>query len=201
MGRADTCQFPKIGCEGLITPLAGTVKTLAVTVNTHNHDLTYPLVIASNRVQGVTVPETQKGITMIFNRFQKIALGVAGVTSLSIGAFVLTSPHAFYASYDIALGADAGLLSELRAFGAGLGALGAVMLAGLFRPAFGQAAIVAAFTVFLAFPAGRLVGLLIDGMPSSGIVAALLFEIAVAAFCLFAFLPKSQRAALGAGRH
>ncbi|MFY0690477.1 MAG: DUF4345 domain-containing protein [Paracoccaceae bacterium] len=118
---------------------------------------------------------------------QKIALGVAGITSLGIGGFILTAPHAFYASYGIALGPDPSLLSELRAPGAGLAAFGAVMLAGIFRPALRQAGIVAALTVFLAFPAGRVLGLLADGMPSGGILGALGLELAIAALCLFAF--------------
>lgn len=135
---------------------------------------------------------------MTFTRLQKMALGIAGVSSLGIGAYILASPHAFYAGYHITLGSDHGLLSELRAFGAGLAALGAVMLAGIVRPALSQAAIVAAFTVFLAFPAGRILGLAVDGMPSSGIVAALVFELAVAGLCVFAFWPTS-RAASGVG--
>lgn len=118
---------------------------------------------------------------------QKIALAIAGVTSLGIGGFILAAPHAFYASYGIALGADPSLLSELRAPGAGLAAFGAVMLAGIVRPAMRQTAVVAALTVFLAFPAGRVLGLLIDGMPSGGILGALILELAIAALCLFAF--------------
>ena len=118
---------------------------------------------------------------------QKIALSIAGFTSLGIGAFILAAPHAFYASYGIALGQDPSLLSELRAPGAGLAAFGAVMLAGIVRPALRQTAIVAALTVFLAFPAGRVAGLAIDGIPSSGILGALVLELAIAVLCLFAF--------------
>lgn len=120
-------------------------------------------------------------------RFQKFALGLAGITALGIGAFIMAAPHAFYASYGIALGPDPSLLSELRGPGAGLAALGAVMLAGIVRPALRQAAFVAALTVFLAFPLGRLVGLVADGMPSSGILGALVLELAIAALCLLAF--------------
>lgn len=119
--------------------------------------------------------------------FQKIALGIAGITSLSIGTFILTAPYAFYASYGIALDPDPSLLSELRAPGAGLAAFGAVMLAGIVRPGLKQVAVVAALTVFLAFPAGRIIGLLTDGMPSGGILGALVLELAIAALCLVAF--------------
>ena len=120
-------------------------------------------------------------------RVQQFALGLAGITSLGVGAVILVALHAFYASYGIALGPDPNLLSELRASGAGLAALGAVMLAGTVRPALRQAAVVVALIVFLAFPAGRVLGFVADGMPSSGILAALVLELGIAALCLFAF--------------
>ena len=128
---------------------------------------------------------------------QKIALGVAGITSLGIGAFILAAPFAFYASYGITLGPDPSLLSELRAPGAGLAAFGVVMLAGIFHPALRQAAVVSALTVFLAFPAGRLVGLAADGIPSVEILGALVLELAIAGFCLFAFRRGADPAVTG----
>ncbi|MGI1663571.1 DUF4345 domain-containing protein [Palleronia sp. KMU-117] len=124
---------------------------------------------------------------MTLNRIQKLALGLSGATSLGIGAAILAAPHAFYASYGIVLGPDPSLLSELRAPGAGLVASGAIMLAGIVRQALAQVAVAFALAVFLAFPAGRLVSLAVDGLPSSGILAALALELAIAVFCLFAF--------------
>jgi len=47
--------------------------------------------------------------------FEKIALGLSGLTAVTIGACILFAPHAFYAGYGITLGQDANLLSELRA--------------------------------------------------------------------------------------
>lgn len=134
---------------------------------------------------------------MTLTRFEKIALGLSGITALGIGLAILAAPHTFYASYGIALGDDASLLSELRAPAAGLAALGALMLAGLARSAFSQVAIVAALTVFLAFPAGRLVGLLVDGMPSGSIIAALVLELAIAVLCLTAFRHRLRPGASG----
>lgn len=127
---------------------------------------------------------------MTLSPFQKIALGLSGVTAFGIGSLILAAPHAFYASYGITLGSDASLLSELRAPGAGLAAFGIVMLAGIFRQTLRAASIVAALSVFLAFPVGRIVGLVADGMPSPGIVAALVLELAIAALCIAAFRPR-----------
>lgn len=124
---------------------------------------------------------------MTLTFLQKIALGISGLTALGVGALILVAPNTFYAGYGISLGSDPSLLSELRAPAAGLAALGMLMLAGIALSTFSHAAMIAALTVFLAFPAGRLVGLVIDGVPSDKVVAALVFELAVAALCLIAF--------------
>ncbi|SFN49460.1 protein of unknown function [Roseovarius lutimaris] len=124
---------------------------------------------------------------MTLSIFQKFALGIAGVTALSIGGFILVAPHAFYADYGIALDRDPSLLSELRAPGAGLATLGAIMLAGSARAACARVALVAVLTVYVAFPIGRLISLAIDGMPSASVIGALGIEIAIATLCLVAF--------------
>jgi hypothetical protein len=126
---------------------------------------------------------------MQLNRFQKITLGISGVTALTIGTFITFGPHAFYASYGITLGQDPNLLNELRAPGAGLAVFGALMLAGSVRAAMAPIALAVALTVFLAFPVGRLVGIVMDGMPSGSVIGALAFEIIIAALLLAAFKP------------
>ncbi len=127
---------------------------------------------------------------------EKVSLGVSGLTAVGIGAFILAAPHAFYASYGITLGDDASLMSELRAPAAGLAAFGVLMLVGIWRAAAAPLSIAAALTVFLAFPAGRLIGLAVDGLPSDGIIGALVFELAVAALCIVAFSRRYLRARL-----
>jgi len=129
--------------------------------------------------------------------FEKIALGLAGLTALAIGASILFAPHAFYAGYGIALGADANLLSELRAPGAGLAGFGLLMLLGIGRQAMLPVAMAAALTVYIAFPAGRLVGIAVDGMPSGNVIGALVVEILIAALCLAAFRRRLWQPAAG----
>ncbi|MDJ0627470.1 MAG: DUF4345 domain-containing protein [Rhodobacter sp.] len=124
---------------------------------------------------------------MTMTRFQKITLGIAGITAFAIGVSILFVPQAFYATYGIAIGQDPNLLSELRAPGAGLAALGAIMLAGLVRATWAPVALVAALTVYLAFPVGRIVGLAVDGPPGGSVIGALIFEVVIAALCLVAF--------------
>jgi len=119
--------------------------------------------------------------------FQKAVLGLAGITAVLIGAFILAAPHAFYASYGIALGEDVNLLSELRAPAGGLFTLGAIMLLGLFRPRWTDRAVFSAFTVFIAFPAGRIVSVLADGLPNGSIVSAFTVELLIAGLLFLAF--------------
>ena len=61
------------------------------------------------------------------------------------------------------------------------------MLLGLWRRAMIPISMTAALAVFLSFPAGRLVGLVLDGLPTGSVIGAFLVEVAVAALCLVAF--------------
>ena len=128
-----------------------------------------------------------QGHPMKMSKFQKTVLGVAGFTALAIGAFILIEPYAFYASYGITLAADPNLLSELRGPAANLTALGAVMLAGLFRPSLARISSAIALIVFLAFPVGRVFSIALDGVPSDSVLAALAIEIVIGALLLIAF--------------
>lgn len=131
---------------------------------------------------------------MPLTALEKAALGVSGLTAVVIGASILAAPQAFYAGYGIALGGNASLLSELRAPAAGLAVFGVLMMMGIWRTGMAPVSKAAALTVFLAFPAGRLVGLVIDGLPSGGIIGALVFELIVAMFCVVAFSRRPDRA-------
>ncbi|MPQ92704.1 DUF4345 domain-containing protein [Thioclava sp. JE_KL1] len=129
--------------------------------------------------------------------FEKIALGLSGLTAFTIGASILFVPYAFYASYGITLGDDANLLSELRAPGAGLAGFGLLMLLGIWRQAALPVSMAATLTVFIAFPVGRLVGLIADGMPSGNVIGALIVELILAALCLAAFRRRLWQRAPG----
>ena len=124
---------------------------------------------------------------MTLGLLEKITLVISGLIAIGIGGMITFAPYAFYASYGINVGENPSLLSELRAPGAGLATLGILMLLGIWRSALAQLAVAATLVIFLAFPAGRIIGLAVDGIPSFGIIGASLLEIAIAALCLFAF--------------
>lgn len=116
--------------------------------------------------------------------FQKLFLGAAGLTALGIGLAITFAPHGFYAGYGLTLGTDPVLLSELRAPGANLAALGALILAGVLRPGLARMSAAVGALVFLAFAFGRGVSIALDGWPGEQILAALVIELAIGALCL-----------------
>ncbi|MEL6572102.1 MAG: DUF4345 domain-containing protein [Pseudomonadota bacterium] len=131
------------------------------------------------------------------NLLQKLTLGLAGVTAASIGLMIAVVPHAFYESYGIALGTDPNLLSELRAPGAGLAVLGFVTILGAFQRDLTRVAVVIAFAIFAAFPAGRLISLLADGMPNTSIAGAMIIEIVILGMLVGAFVfGRDRRSAI-----
>ena len=129
---------------------------------------------------------------MKFNKLQTTVLSVAGFTALLIGVYIAFDPLAFYSSYDLVLKGNADMLSELRATGMNLAVLGCVMLGGVSRSSLRPLAISACLIVFGSFAAGRVLGILVDGLPSEKVIGALLIELMIAALCFAAFFGKRR---------
>ncbi|MBY6059005.1 DUF4345 domain-containing protein [Leisingera daeponensis] len=127
-----------------------------------------------------------KGHFMFMRLFQKLTIGAAGLTAFGIGLAITLAPHSFYAGYGIDLGADPTLLSELRAPGANLAALGTVIFAGALRSGMARLSAMLGAIVFLAFAIGRVVSLALDGWPVAGVLAALAIELVIGLLCFFA---------------
>ncbi len=133
---------------------------------------------------------------MLMSKFQKIILGFAGFIAFAIGSFITLAPVAFYAGYGINLDNDPNLLNELRGPGANLAVLGAVVMAGLFIQSLTKTSIAIALVIFLAFPVGRVIGIIADGLPSESVLAALAIEVIVGALLLLAFGRRSNTSTL-----
>ncbi|MEP2980289.1 MAG: DUF4345 domain-containing protein [Lentilitoribacter sp.] len=121
---------------------------------------------------------------MKLNRIEKTVLFISGISAFGIGCLIVFTPHSFYASSGIVLDNDVNLLSELRAPAAGLLTLGIFMLLGIIRPVLAQISIFSTLIVFITFPAGRLISIVFDGMPSLAIFSALVFELVIAPLVL-----------------
>ena len=120
---------------------------------------------------------------MSTNWFKKLTLGIAGLAALGIGLAIVTVPASFYATYGITLGSDPNLLNELRAPGANLAVLGMIILAGAFRQDMQHLSAFLGATAFLAYAFGRIVSIVLDGIPSSGLVQATLIELVIGGLC------------------
>ena len=119
-------------------------------------------------------------------RSERIALGLSGIAALTIGAAIPFAPRAFQAGDGMTPGEHASLVSALRAAGAGHAGVGLLMLFAIRRHGAPPIALAVARTVFIAFPAGRLGGVAVDGMPSGRVTGAVVVELVIAALCLAA---------------
>lgn len=125
---------------------------------------------------------------------EKLVLGASGLVAGGIGLAILADPVSFYAGYGIEIGADPSLRNELRAPGANLAALGAVILIGALRASWTRLSALIGGTVFLAYAFGRGVSMALDGSPASGLIEAAVIEVAIGGLCLAMLLRRRRRA-------
>lgn len=100
-------------------------------------------------------------------------------------------PHFFYAANGIALGEDPSLLSEVRASGGLLAGSGLLILLGAVRVSLRGLATTLVVLVYGSFGLSRLLGLTLDGLPSSGVIGAIAIELVVAAIGLVVLYRQS----------
>lgn len=112
-------------------------------------------------------------------RLVQLTLFAAGALTGVVGLGILVMPDAFYASYGIMVPESASLRSELKTLGTLLMLAGCLMLAGVVKPSLQGTALLVACMTYLALVTGRLLGLMVDGLPSTGILAAWAVEAAL----------------------
>ena len=122
------------------------------------------------------------------SKLLKTTLLLSGAIAVGIGGSILFMPTAFYAIYDIDLGANINLLNEIRAPGGVLLAAGALMILGCFMASITFTSIVVAALFYISYGVSRLLSFVMDGMPSDGLVQAAALEICIGAVCIFAIL-------------
>ncbi|MDZ8117446.1 DUF4345 domain-containing protein [Pontiella agarivorans] len=110
-------------------------------------------------------------------RFIPGYLILSGVMLLFIGCSILAVPDSFFAGNGIALGEDPSLRSEIRAPGAMLAGAALVILTGVFRPSHRPVGLLLCVLVFGAFGIARLISMMLDGIPSQGIIIAAAIEL------------------------
>ncbi len=111
-------------------------------------------------------------------------LGVSGFVAVGIASTILVAPEAFYGSYGIDVAGNATLVNELKAPAGMLLIAGLAMFAGVFRKRFMRVSLITAAAVYLSYGLSRVLSMVLDGMPDSGMVGAAGFEILIGVICL-----------------
>lgn len=122
----------------------------------------------------------------------KIILFISGLIASCIGAAILFMPVTFYAGSGITLGADISLLNDIRAMGAGLLALGSLIIAGAFVAKLTFTSAVISTLVYLSYGLSRIMSIAIDGMPVDALVQAMVLEIIIGLVGVFALLKYKE---------
>lgn len=126
-------------------------------------------------------------------RLVQLTLITAGTLTGVIGMGILLMPDAFYASYGITVPESASLRSEIKTLGTLLMLAGGLMLAGVVKPSLQTTALIIASMTYTALVAGRMLGLIVDGMPSTGILAAWAVEAAMLILIVIASIAARAR--------
>jgi hypothetical protein len=118
----------------------------------------------------------------------KSILLISGLIGSGIGASILFTPVAFYATYGIAMGDNFGLLNEIRASGGALLASGLLIMSGAFVDKLAFTAIVVSTLLYLSYGLSRVMSIAIDGVPAEGFVESAALEIVIGLACIFALV-------------
>ena len=106
-------------------------------------------------------------------------LALAAATALFVGLGMLSMPVAFYGSYGIDPTLSPSLASELRSPGVLLTTIGLFFAYGIISPQWRNFALWAAAIFYLGYASARTLSLALDGIPSTGLLAAGAFELAL----------------------
>ncbi len=117
-------------------------------------------------------------------RLIPVVLIVAAVIAVGVGMSLLFSPVAFEAGVGVAVGRSANALSEARAPGGGLIAVGMLIGAGVFVRRVRRPSMLLAGTVFVAYGVARGFSILVDGSPGAALMIVMAVELAVGGLCL-----------------
>lgn len=110
---------------------------------------------------------------------------------MAIGFALLCAPVAFEATAGIELPPDPSLLSEVRAQGGALLALSALVLLGAYVRSLTATSTLIAAVLYLSYGTSRVLGMLLDGPPSTSLFVATGLELVLGVACACALLLAS----------
>ncbi len=130
----------------------------------------------------------------------KLLLTMAGLAACTIGLALLLWPVTFERSAGIYLDPNnVNLLSELRAPGGLIFTVGTLILSGLLFSKMRWFALQLTTLFYLSYGVSRLIAILLDGLPSNSLLAAMAIELLFGSIGLFFLLKKQSLAPQMAG--
>lgn len=124
----------------------------------------------------------------------KALLFITGMIGVGIGGAILFVPAEFHATGGIVIGSDENLLSEMRAAGGALFACALIVMLGAFFSRLTFTALVLSTALYLSYGTSRLVGMALDGLPSTNLIAVTAFELGVGLICALALVNQKSPA-------
>jgi hypothetical protein len=118
------------------------------------------------------------------SKFTRTVLFIAGLAGIGIGTALLIAPVAFQASSGVDIGGSTSLLNENRGIGGVLLLAGIGVLVGAFTPRLALASAALGAVFYLGYGLARLLSVVLDGLPSSTLVAAMVAELILGSLLL-----------------
>ncbi|MEM7494335.1 MAG: DUF4345 domain-containing protein [Pseudomonadota bacterium] len=115
---------------------------------------------------------------------RKTVLAVAGMLLCAIGSALLLVPQSFLETSNIFVGSDPSLMSEISAPSSLLLLTGAFMVLGAFKSRLTNRALSIGAVVYGSYGIGRLVSLMLHGLPSQSLIMAMVIELIAAALLI-----------------
>ena len=122
-----------------------------------------------------------------------LLLVLSGIIGVYVGVGLVFFPVELQAQSNIILGDNASQLSETRAPGTAILSASIIILIGAFRASWRYMALMLAALFFLSYGFGRLLSLVLDGMPAQGLFIAMIIELLLGTLAWIA-LRKVKRA-------
>ena len=123
----------------------------------------------------------------------KALLTSAGLTLVLIGVWINLAPVGFYGANGILVEGNSNLLNELRAPAGLLVVLGSFIFAGAYMPTLTASALLLSSVVYLSYAMTRVLGFMLDGLPSQGLMVAATVEGVLGFLSLWAWYQRRAR--------
>jgi hypothetical protein len=113
---------------------------------------------------------------MIHQKFLKVYLFIVGLMMTIIGGLTSFNPVEIKLQEGIELAGNPSALNDVRSFGMLLLASALLFFLGSFKSSIRKTSTILAILLFLSLGLGRLFSIIVDGMPTDGIVKAAIIE-------------------------